>query len=154
MGSRGEASMRKAWPWQWTMAGVLVLLVFGAHATVRYWLPVVLRHFFGEVPDLAQAPPALMLLLAGYVVLSVIGGLLIGVGITDGQSARDQARWAEAAEARRRLWAMEQQIREEQLSEAERARRQQDREQEAAIRREARRRLGLPEEEADENRVL
>jgi hypothetical protein len=146
--------MRQAWPWQWTMAAVLALVVFGAHATVRSWLPGVLRPLCGEVPDLAQAPPILTLLLAGYVVLSVIGGLLIGVGITDGQSARDRARWAEEQEARRRLWAMEQQVREEHLSEEERARRQQDREREAAIRREARRRLGLPEEDLDENRLL
>ena len=49
---------------------------------------------------------------------------------------------------------MEQQIREEQLSEAERARRQHSREHEAAFRREARRRLGLPEEEPHEHNLL
>jgi hypothetical protein len=42
---------------------------------------------------------------------------------------------------------MEEAIREEQLSDAERAWRRESREREAAIRREARRRLGLPEEE-------
>jgi hypothetical protein len=42
---------------------------------------------------------------------------------------------------------MEEVIREEQLSDTERAWRQQYQEREAAIRREARRRLGLPEEE-------
>ena len=146
--------MRKMWPWQRTVAGVLALLVFGAHATVRYWLPLVLRPLFGEVPDLAQAPPAMIVLVGGYVVLSFLGGRQIAHWMGDGQSARDRARWAEEQEARRRLWAMEQQVREEHLSEEERVRRQQDREREAAIRREARRRLGLPEEEPHENRPL
>ena len=49
---------------------------------------------------------------------------------------------------------MEQQIREEQLSAAERARRQQDREREAAIRREAPKRLGLPTEVSNEASLL
>jgi hypothetical protein len=146
--------MRQAWPWQWTVAGVVALVMFGAHATVRSWLPGVLRPLFGEVPDLAQAPPAMIGLVAGYLVLSWLGGTQIAKWMGDGQSARDHARWAEEAAIRRRLWAMEQQIREEQLSEAERARRQQDREREAAIRREARQRLGLPEEEAHEDRLL
>ena len=49
---------------------------------------------------------------------------------------------------------MEQQIREEHLSEAERARQRRYWQQQAEITREARRRLGLPEEEAHENRLL
>jgi hypothetical protein len=141
--------MRKAWPWQWTMAGVLVLLVFGMHASLRFWLPGVLTYLFGEVPDLAHAPPAMITLLVGYVLLSVIGGVLIAACIRDGQFARDQARWAQEAEMRRRLWAMEQQIREERLSEEERERQRRYRAQQAEITHEARRRLGLPEEEAD-----
>jgi hypothetical protein len=44
---------------------------------------------------------------------------------------------------------MEQQIREEQMSEEEREWHRHYRERQAKIRREARRRLGLPEEEAD-----
>ena len=95
--------MRKAWPWQWTMAGVLALLVFGTHATAHIWLPGVMRRLFGEVPDLAQAPPAMITLLAGYVVLSFIGGTLIAVCIGDGQFAPDRARWAQEADARRQL---------------------------------------------------
>jgi uncharacterized SAM-binding protein YcdF (DUF218 family) len=147
-------SMRKTWPWQWTMAGVLVLLVFGTHASAHIWLPGVMRRLFGEVPDLAQAPPALILLLGGYVVLSWIGGVLIAASIRDGRFARDQAGWAQEEEVRRRLWAMEQQIREEQLSEEERARQRRSRAQQAEITREARRRLGLPEEKAHENSLL
>jgi hypothetical protein len=146
--------MRQAWPWHWSMAGVLALVVFGAHATVRYWLPVVLRYLCGEVPDLAQAPPAMILIVGGYLVLSWLGGTQIARWMGDGQSTRDQARWAQEQDARRRLWAMEQQIREEQLSAAERARRQQDREREAAIRREAHKRLGLPTEVSNEDSLL
>lgn len=47
----------------------------------------------------------------------------------------------------RQLWNMEQQIREEQMSEEERAWHRPYRERQAAITQEARRRLGLPEEE-------
>jgi hypothetical protein len=48
---------------------------------------------------------------------------------------------------RQQLWDMEATIREEPLSEEERARLQYYREREAEVHREARRRLGLPEEE-------
>jgi hypothetical protein len=145
----GETSIRKVWPWQWTVAGVLALLVFGAHVTVRYWLPGVMTRLFGEVPDLAQAPSAMIVLVGGYVVLSWLGGTQIARWIGDGQCAREQARWAQEEAMRRRLWAMEQQVREEQLSEGERERQRRYRQQQAEIRREARRRLGLPEEESD-----
>jgi hypothetical protein len=121
--------MRKAWPWQWSMAGGLVLLVFGTHASAHLWLPGVLTYLFGEVPDLAHAPPAMIPLLGSYVVLSWIGGVLIAASIGDGRFARDQARWAQEAEERRRLRAMEQQIREEQRSEEERARQRRYRQQ-------------------------
>jgi hypothetical protein len=146
--------MRMRWPWPWTTAGAVALVVFGAHAAVCYRLPGVLRHLCGEVPDLTQAPPAVIGLVGGYVVLSFLGGTLIAHRIGDGQSARDQARWAEEAEMRRRRWAMEQQVREEQLSEAERVRQRHYRQQQGEIRREAQRRLGLPEEETHENGVL
>jgi hypothetical protein len=49
----------------------------------------------------------------------------------------------------RQLWDMEQQIREEQMSEEERAWHRRYRERQAAITQEARRQLGLPEEEAN-----
>jgi hypothetical protein len=73
------------------------------------------------------------------------------------REVRRQRRWA--AEHRQQvlqqqLREMEAAIREEQLSDAERAWRREYREREAEIRREARRRLGLPEEETDENGVL
>jgi hypothetical protein len=68
---------------------------------------------------------------------------------------RDRRRWAREAAARERTWALERQlreledqIREEQLSDEERTWRQQYRARQAEIRREARRRLGLPD--ADE----
>jgi hypothetical protein len=49
----------------------------------------------------------------------------------------------------RQLWNMERQIREEQMSEEERAWHRRYRERQAAITQEARRRLGLPKEEDD-----
>jgi hypothetical protein len=88
-------------------------------------------------------------LFVGYVLLSVIGGVLIAACVRDGRFARDQARWAQDAAMRQRLWAMEQQIREERLSAEERERQRRYRAQQAEITREARRRLGLPTEGAD-----
>jgi hypothetical protein len=126
--------MRRSWPWQWSVAGLLALLVFGMHASMRFWLPAVLQALCGEVPDLTdEVPPAVLLVLIGYLGLSVIGGLLIGGCISEGQWACDQARWAHEEETRRRLWAMEQQIREEQLPEEQRRRQQTYRAWEAAI---------------------
>jgi hypothetical protein len=55
--------------------------------------------------------------------------------------------WARRMELRHQIWQMEQQIREEQLPEEERVWRQRHREEQQAIQREARRRLGLPEED-------
>jgi hypothetical protein len=69
---------------------------------------------------------------------------LFGAGV----DARDRARWARAEEARRQLREMEEAIREEQLSDDEREWRRQYRARQAEITREARRRLGLPDEEA------
>ena len=67
---------------------------------------------------------------------------------------RDRRRWArEDAERQRQqalrqqVWEMERQIWDEQLSDEEREARRQARERAAEVRREARRRLGLPEED-------
>jgi hypothetical protein len=140
--------MRRRWPWQWSLAGLLALLVFGMHASVRFWLPAMLKALFGEVPDLmGEVPPAVLLVLIAYLGLSVIGGLLIGGYISEGQWARDRARWTQEEETRRRLRAMEQQIREEQLPEDQRRWHEAYRAREAAITAEARQRLGLPPED-------
>jgi hypothetical protein len=136
------------------MAGLLALLVFGMHASLRFWLPGLCIRLFGEVPDLAHAPPAMVMFLIGYVVFALIGGGLIAICINEGQHARWRARWAHEEEVRRHQWAlreqlreMERQIREDQLPEQEREWHRQYRAREAEIKREARRRLGLPEEE-------
>jgi hypothetical protein len=77
--------MRERWPWQWSMAGLLAVPVFGTQASSRVWLPGLCVRLFGEVPDLAQAPPAMILLFEAYVLLALIGGALIGVCISGGQ---------------------------------------------------------------------
>jgi hypothetical protein len=59
------------------------------------------------------------------------------------QDAERQRQWALQGQ----LWELEQQIREERLSEEEHERLRRYREERAEIKREARRRLGLPEEE-------
>jgi len=94
--------MRKTWPWQWSKAGVLALLLFGPQASAH----VAPRR--AEAPlrrgaDLAHAPPAMIMLLAGYVVLSVIDGVLIAACIWDGRFAPHQAHWAQEEVRRGRL---------------------------------------------------
>jgi hypothetical protein len=64
-------------------------------------------------------------------------------------SARDTRRILRRWEVERQLRDLEAQIYEERLPEEERERRRQFRAEQAAVKREARRRLGLPEEEAD-----
>jgi hypothetical protein len=59
------------------------------------------------------------------------------------QEAERQRKWA----LQRQLWELEDQIREERLSEEERKWRRRYREERVEIKAEARRRLGLPEEE-------
>jgi len=61
---------------------------------------------------------------------------------------RDRQHWQREAELRRQLWELEQQIREEGLPDEVRRWHERDRQRQAAITREARRRLGLPEEDA------
>ena len=55
----------------------------------------------GEVPDLAQAPSAMLMIVGGYLVLSWISGTQIAHWIGDGQSVRERARGAQDAETRR-----------------------------------------------------
>jgi hypothetical protein len=61
----------------------------------------------------------------------------------------DPDSWARRMALRHQIWQVEQQIREEQLPAEERAWLQRHREEQQAIRREARRRVGLPEEDPD-----
>jgi hypothetical protein len=74
-----------------------------------------------------------------------IGGLIMGpfIVITWWVHRRDHRRWA----VREQLRDLEQQIREEAMSEEQRDWHRQFRQQQADIAPEARRRLGLPEEE-------
>ena len=65
---------------------------------------------------------------------------------------RRERRWRREDLVRQQLWELEQQIREEGMSEDWRAWHRQWRAQQAEIHREARRRLGLPEEDAPECR--
>jgi hypothetical protein len=81
------------------------------------------------------------------VMLGVILGTVVGLApclvVTWWLNRRDQRRW----ELREQLREIEQAIREEAMSDEDRAWWRQYRERQAAIRQEARRRLGLPEEE-------
>jgi len=94
--------------------------------------------------------------------LGVVLALLLGLLPDWWLTRRDQRRWDRGEAERRRQWAeedrrqalqqqlreLEQQIREEQWSDEERAWHQASRARQAEIHREARRRLGLPEEDA------
>jgi hypothetical protein len=94
--------------------------------------------------DWLASVPSLLLQLARGV---AIGGLIMGpfVVITWWAHRREQRRWA----VHEQLMAMQQQIREEAMSEEWRHWHRQWRQQQAEIAREARQRLGLPEEAHD-----
>jgi hypothetical protein len=146
-----ESHTGKPWPRTWTRAIVLALGLFGAHATSRWWLPALMQRLFGQVPDtFAEIPPLMGALLVVWVIVSAVGGMVIGRLITEGSSVCDRRRWQQEQAQRRQLWDMEQQIREESMSEEWRQWHQQYRQRQAEITREARRRLGLAEE-ADES---
>jgi hypothetical protein len=127
---------------------VLAVLLVGAHATARWWGPALAGVLFGDVPTPADAPPLLWALLACWLLIALTGGAAVGHLIIEGSGVRDRHRWQREWAVREQLRAMERQIREEAMSEEERAWLRQYRERQTAIRREARRRLGLPEEES------
>jgi len=92
--------------------------------------------------DILAEVPRLLLLVA---VSGAVGvGVMLPIHmILRWQRRRDERRWEVQAQIRE----LEAAIREEELSDEERERRRQYRVREDAIHREARRRLGLPEEE-------
>jgi hypothetical protein len=92
--------------------------------------------------DWLAAVPHILLIIAISVAVGVGAMLPIAV-IQRWLRRRDQRRWEVQAQIRE----MEAAIREEQLSDEERAWRRQWREQQVEIQLEARRRLGLPEED-------
>jgi hypothetical protein len=65
---------RPPWPRDWTWAVMLAVGVFGAHATMPWWMPALAQALFGNIPTPADAPPLLWALLAGYLILSLAGG--------------------------------------------------------------------------------
>jgi hypothetical protein len=77
--------------------------------------------------------------------LPIVGFLVALVGM-HWFLRRDQRRWQRRDELRRQLGELEQQILEEALPEEERARLAAYRAEQAEVKREARRRLGLPED--------
>ena len=62
---------------------------------------------------LVRIPPLMGALLVVWVIVSAVGGMVIGLLITEGSSVRDRRRWQQEQAQRRQLWDMEQQIREE-----------------------------------------
>jgi hypothetical protein len=44
---------------------VLTVLLFGAHATIRWWGAALVWVLFGDIPALADAPPLVWELIAG-----------------------------------------------------------------------------------------
>ena len=148
-----DSTIRTPWPRAWTWALVLGPLLVGAQATLRWWGAALGRRLVGDIPTPADALPLVWTLLVSWILCSLLGGWMVGVLIAEGSHAREQWRWRQEQAARARQWAireplreLEPQIREEQMSEEERAWHRQYRERQAEITREARRRLGLPED--------
>jgi hypothetical protein len=84
-------------------------------------------------------------------VLSILAGTAVGVGpfllLYWGLTRRDARRWQREAERRQQLWDLQDQIWRESLPDWQREAVERAARTRAAIRHEARRRLGLPEEE-------
>ena len=118
----------------WTFVGWVVALV---------WACVQPTEDYAMMDWLASVPSVLVQLARGVAVGMVI--MLPFVAITWWVQRREQRRWA----VREQVREMEQQIREEAMSEEWRDWHRQWRQQQAEIAREARRRLGRPEEERD-----
>ena len=117
----------KSRPRSWTWAIALAVLLFGGHATVRWWFPALAQALFGGIPTPADAPPLVWALLAGWFILSFVGGRVLGSLIGEGSSVRDRHRWVHEQAERERQWALlrqlrelERQIREERLPDGER----------------------------------
>jgi hypothetical protein len=132
------------------LAGGAVLM----HGLADQWMPARFPELQKSITEPIQLGLGVKLVLMGYLVLSVAGGVSVVLLIGAGLSALDQRRWDRKEAERRRQWALqeqlreiERQIREEQWPEQERKWHRQYRAREAAITQEARRRPGLAEEE-------
>jgi hypothetical protein len=128
---------------------VLAVLLFGAHATIRWWGTALVQVLWGDIPTLADAPPLVWALAVGWVVLSLAGGMVIGLLVIEGSGVRDRYRWQQEQTLQRQRRELEQQLREESLPDWQREVIRERRQREAEITGEARRRLALLEEEAD-----
>jgi hypothetical protein len=131
----------------WWAAAVLVVGVALMHVLFSSWAPSLSPELQKPITEPLQIGPGVKLVLTGYLALSVAGPAGVVLLLGEGVCARDRRRWAAEREGQRRLAAMERQIREEQMPAAERQRLQASRARDAAIKAEARRRLGLPEED-------
>jgi hypothetical protein len=130
----------------WCAAAVLAVGVVLMHGLSGSWVPSLFPELQTPITEPIQLGLGVKLFLMGYLVLSVAGAAGVVLLFSEGMFIRDRQRWAAEREAPQRLSDMEQQIREEQLPEQERAWHRQYQERPREIRREARRRLGLPEE--------
>jgi hypothetical protein len=72
---------------------VLAVLLFCAHATMRWWGQALVQVLFGHVPTSADALPLAWALLGCWFLLSFAGERVIGSPIDDGSSVRERHRW-------------------------------------------------------------
>jgi hypothetical protein len=52
-----ESDRHKPWPRPWIWAIVLAVLLFGAHAMMRWWGQTLVQILFGDIPTPANVPP-------------------------------------------------------------------------------------------------
>jgi hypothetical protein len=134
----------------WIAAALLAVGLISLHLFSGAWV----SRLFPELNRPITDPTPLSLGAKGfmmtYLVLSVAAAVGAALCACAALSERDRRRWA----VREQVREIEQQIREESMSEEWREWHRQWRRQQVEIHQEARRRLGLPEEDPDENRVL
>jgi len=134
----------------WTAATLLTVGLIAMHLFSGAWVPRAVP----RTEPIDHRPHPLSLGAKGfmmtYLVLSVAAPVGVVLCVCAALSERDRRRWA----VREQVREMEQQIREESMSEEWREWHREWRRRQVEIHQEARRRLGLPEEETDENRLL
>jgi hypothetical protein len=134
----------------WTAAALFTVGLIAMHLFSGAWVPALVPELNRSITD----PTPLSLGAKGFMMTSLVLSVAAPVGVVlcacAALSERDRRRWA----VREQVFEMAQQIRAESMSEEWREWHRQGRRQQVEIQQEARRRLGLPEEDPDENRVL
>jgi hypothetical protein len=138
----------------WMAAALLAVGLVVMHLFSGAWVTRVFPELYHSITDPTPLSLGAKAFMLAYLALSV--GLAVGVPlcIFEALLKRDQRRWQHEETKRQRQWALQRQLQEveqrlyeESLPDWQREAIQESRHRRAEVRREARRRLGLPDDE-------